>query len=356
VAAAVVIALGLSPARALVQRAIDHLLYGGSRDPYAVITDLGRQLSAAIAPDEMLPIIVRTVAAGLRLPYAAVTLAGEDLPASMYGEPSAGLVDLPLRHAGQEVGRLTIGLRDGQRRLDPADERLLHDFARHAGAAADGVRLTRDLRRSRDRVLTAREEERHRIRRDLHDGLGPTLAGVALGLGAARRAVGESGPADLLGRLESEVLGGLDEVRRMVADLRPAGLADLGLVAALRRHAEMLSARTGGTLTITVTAPENLPPLIPAVEVAAYRIALEALTNVARHAGARACEVDVAARGDLLRLAVRDDGVGIERERPGRGIGLRSMAERAAELGGTCEIGPADGGGTLVLATLRLEG
>ncbi|XVQ82208.1 sensor histidine kinase [Microbispora siamensis] len=356
VAAAVVIALGLSPARALVQRGIDHLLYGGSRDPYAVIADLGRQLSAAIVPDEVLPIIVRTVAAGLRLPYAAVTLAGEEAPASRCGEPAAGLVDLPLRHAGQDVGRLTIGLRDGQRRLDPADERLLHDFARHAGAAADGVRLTRDLRRSRDRVLAAREEERHRIRRDLHDGLGPTLAGVALGLGAARRAVGAQGPAELLGRLESEVLGGLDEVRRLVADLHPAGLADLGLVAALRRHAETLSAHAGGALTITVTAPAELPPLVPTVEVAAYRITLEALTNVARHAAARTCEVDIAAESGLLRLAVRDDGVGVERGGPTRGIGLRSMAERAAELGGTCEIGPADGGGTLVLATLRLEG
>ncbi|WP_433435105.1 histidine kinase [Nonomuraea sp. CA-141351] len=356
VAAAVVIALGLSPAQALVQRAIDRLLYGGSRDPYTVITDLGRQLSAAIAPDEVLAIIVRTVAVGLRLPYAEVTLEGEHLPASLYGEPSAGLVHLRLRHAGQDVGRLTIGLREGQRRLDPADERLLHDFARHAGAAADGVRLTRDLRRSRDRVLAAREEERHRIRRDLHDGLGPTLAGVALGLGAARRAVGESGPAELLGRLESEVVGGLDEVRRMVADLRPAGLADLGLVAAVRRHADTLSARTGGALSITVTAPEDLPSLVSAVEVAAYRIVLEALTNVARHAHAQVCDIDVSTGPGVLRLSVRDDGVGIERSGPGRGIGLRSMAERAAELGGTCEIGPADGGGTLVLATLRLEG
>ncbi|GAA0404800.1 hypothetical protein GCM10009530_66170 [Microbispora corallina] len=356
VAAAVVIALGLSPARALVQRTVDRLLYGRSRDPYTAITDLGRRLSGAIAPDEVLPIIVRTVATGLRLPYAAVTLEGEDTPASRYGEPPADLVDLRLRHAGQDVGRLTIGLREGRRGLEPADERLLHDFARHAGAAADGVRLTRDLRRSRDRVLAAREEERHRIRRDLHDGLGPTLAGVALGLGAARRAVGDSGPADLLGRLESEVLGGLDEVRRLVADLRPEGLADLGLVAALRRHADTLSARTGGALTITVTVSGDLPPLVPAVELAAYRIALEALTNVARHADARVCEVGLAAEAGMLRLAVRDDGTGVEPERTGRGLGLRSMAERAAELGGTCEVGPAGGGGTLVLATLRLEG
>ena len=355
VAAAVVIALGLSPARTLVQRGVDRLIYGRSRDPYVVLTDLGRQLSAAIALEDVLPIIVQTVSAGLRLPYAAVTLRGEDAPAAEYGERPGRHIDLPLRHGGHEVGRLTIGLREGQRRLDPVDERLLHDFARHAGAAAEGVRLTFDLRRSRDRVLAARDEERHRIRRDLHDGLGPTLAGVALGLGAARRSVTDSGPADLLGRLESEVLDGLDDVRRIVADLHPAGLEDAGLVTALRRHADTLSRRTGGTLKIDVMTAGDLPSLAPVVEAAAYRIVLEALTNVARHARARTCVVGLGADADHLRLAVRDDGVGVEPYVPA-GIGLRSMAERAAELGGTCQVRRRPGGGTLVEATLRLEG
>jgi signal transduction histidine kinase len=151
------------------------------------------------------------------------------------------------------------------------------------------------------------------------------------------------------------VLGGLDDVRRIVADLHPAGLEDAGPVTALRRHADTLSRRTGGTLKIDVMTAGDLPSLAPVVEAAAYRIVLEALTNVARHARARTCVVGLGADADHLRLAVRDDGVGVEPYVPA-GIGLRSMAERAAELGGTCQVRRRPGGGTLVEATLRLEG
>jgi two-component system, NarL family, sensor kinase len=235
---------------------------------------------AAIAPDEVLPTVVRTVRGALRLPYAAVTLSGEARPAATDGEPAQAVAELPLRHAGTEVGRLTVGLRDGQRFLDPGDERLLQGFAQQAGIAADSVRLTHDLRRSRDELAVARDEERHRIRRDLHDGLGPTLAGVALGLGAARRpvAAGVAETAELLASMETEVKESLADVKRLVADLRPTTLEELGLAEALRRYADTVTQRSEGTLKVRVELAA-LPPLSPGAEVAAYRIILEAVTT-----------------------------------------------------------------------------
>jgi two-component system, NarL family, sensor kinase len=356
VLAAVVIALGLAPARNLVQRVVDRLLYGQSRDPYAALTGLGRQLSGTIAADEVLPVVVSTVRGALRLPYVAVTLAGDTWPSAADGEPAAGAVELPLRHAGTEVGRLTVGLRDGQRFLDPGDEKLLQSFAQQAGVAADGVRLTHDLRRSRDELAVARDEERHRIRRDLHDGLGPTLAGVALGLGAARRSVAASAPetADLLGSMETEVKGSLADVKRLVADLRPTTLEQLGLAEALRRYGETVTQRSEGALKVRIDLPDVLPLLSSAVEVAAYRIVLEAVTNVARHAGASQCTVAVTESDGCLFLAVTDDGCGLPPAEQPQGLGLRSMAERAAELGGQCTIGAAGDHGTRVAAAIPL--
>jgi two-component system, NarL family, sensor kinase len=353
VVAAVVVALGLDPARAAVQRGVDRLLYGRSRDPYAALTGLGRQLSAALAPDSLLPTVVTTVARALRVPYVAVTLDGDFLPAAAYGEPAAAVMTVPLSHAGEPVGQLAVGLPAGQRFLDPGDERLLNDFARQAGTAAAAVRLTHDLRRSRDQLAVARDEERHRIRRDLHDGLGPALAGVALGLGAARRSVAGTAPetAELLGHLESEVRDSLDDVKRLVADLRPSTLEQLGLVEALRRYGDTVTQRTQGALKVQVEAGA-LPALPVEVEIAAYRIVLEAVTNTTRHAQASRCRIQVGTQGQQLCLSVRDNGVGI-RATPARpGLGLRSMAERATELGGSCTVAAEPGGGTLVTATL----
>ena len=252
-----------------------------------------------------------------------------------------------------------------------ADRRLLEDLARQAGAAVQAVRLTADLQRSRERLVAAREEERRRMRRNLHDGLGPTLAGLTFGLDAARSLlVREPENAEaLLGELRNQTQGAVSEIRRLVYDLRPPALDDLGLVAAIReqaaRHGHLLGndssdeARGVGRedgLTFSVEAPEHLPPLPAAVEVACYRIAQEALTNVARHAQARACRVrlSIDGGGDTLELEVADDGVGVAEGRRA-GVGLSSMRERAAELGGTYVVTPASSsGGTRVLAWLPL--
>jgi signal transduction histidine kinase len=218
--------------------------------------------------------------------------------------------------------------------------------------------MTADLQRSRGRLVTAREEERRRLRRDLHDGLGPALAGVAMKLDAAGALV-EQDPAaarEQLAQLRAETSEAIDDIRRLVYELRPPQLDELGLVGAIEERAARLAVEDGGArhggLSVRVEAPPELPPLPAAVEVAVYRIAQEALANVVRHSGAGQCTVRVTLNAGL-ELEVYDDGGGLpERHRPG--VGLGSMRARAAELGGSCTIEHAAGGGTVVRANLPL--
>jgi signal transduction histidine kinase len=280
-------------------------------------------------------------------------------PAASTGHPVDDPLVLPLVYQQQPVGRLVLAPRAPGEAFTAAERRLLDDLARQVGVAAHAVRLTADLQRSRQRLVTAREEERRRLRRDLHDGLGPALAGVAMQLGAAQALV-DRDPAKvrtLLGTLQDQLRAAIADIRRLVYDLRPPALDELGLAGALREQAtrfttEQTASADGDHPTVRVEAPERLPGLPAAVEVAAYRIATEALTNVARHAHARACTLRLACNGGL-ELEVRDDGCGLP-DRPRAGVGLASMRERAAELGGTCTVEALAGGGTLVRARLPL--
>jgi signal transduction histidine kinase len=208
------------------------------------------------------------------------------------------------------------------------------------------------LRASRERLVTAREEERRRLRRDLHDGLGPQLASLTLTIAAARELLRQDVDAAdrLLQELAIHTQAAIADIRRVVYDLRPPVLDDLGLVLALREQAAHYS-QAG--LQITITAPDNLPPLPAAVEVAAYRIVQEALTNVVRHAQARTCTVCLSL-GAALAVEIRDDGGGLPPS--GRaGVGLTSMRERTAELGGTCQIESEPGRGMCIRARLPLH-
>ncbi|WP_328470372.1 histidine kinase [Actinoplanes sp. NBC_00393] len=357
VAAAVVVALGLDPARRSVQHGVDRLLYGRRPDSYAALIDFGHRLTDAVTPHEVLPDIVHAVAVTMRLPYVAVHLGDDQLPAAGHGTAPATTVDLRLWHAGRPVGSLVVGVRAGRDSLDPVDQRLLDDVLPHLGAAVHAARLTDDLRRSHARLAFARDQERHRIRRDLHDGLGPTLAGLALGLGAARRSVaGRPETARLLAELHDEVQQCLVDVRWLVAQMHPTPPTGVGLLEALRQHAFTVSERSGAALTVTVRGPEVLPALLPETELAAYRIAMVAITNVARHARAGHCRVEVGAGAECIELLIEDDGVGIENagSRVTPGLGLRSMLERAQELGGDLRIRPRPGGGTTVTTALPL--
>jgi two-component system NarL family sensor kinase len=368
--ATALVAVLFQPLRARLQRGVNRLMYGDRDDPLAVTSRLGQRIEATLAPEAVLPTILETIAQALKLPYVAILLKeGEGYrTAAAYGSPGAEPEALPLVYQREEIGRLVIAPRAPGERLSEADRRLLEDLARQTEVAVHAVRLTSDLQSSRERLVSTREEERRRLRRDLHDGLGPTLASFALKLDAARKLV-RSKPEDteaLLSRLKDQTQVTVSDVRRLVYGLRPPALDDLGLVGAIRQQAEShsfvahegFSGDTRGEdepVFFSIEAPEDWPSLPAAVEVAAYRIIQEALTNVARHAHATSCHVRISVdrARSVLELVVTDDGVGMPEGRRA-GVGLSSMRERAEELGGTCDVNPNPDGGTRVLARLPL--
>jgi signal transduction histidine kinase len=329
---------------------------GERHDPYRVVSRLAERLETSDAPEQQLLEVARAVGRAFRSPYVGVEVLQAD-GGRMLAElgTAPGRVEaMSIAYRGEEIGRLLLP--SGPRRaLRPADTRLLADVVRQAAAAARAAQLADELQASRERLVTAVEDERRRLRNELHDGLGPSLAAVASRIDTARL-VGSRQPEDadrILGQARSELTGMLTEVRRLVYGLRPPALDDLGLVGAIRQQVDRISAPG---LQVTVDVRDELPELPAAVEVAALRIVSESLTNVVRHSGATSCAVTLGSPpGGPLVVAIVDDGSGID---PGvaAGVGLVSLRERAAELGGRCTVTAAAGGGTSVRAELPLSG
>jgi signal transduction histidine kinase len=370
------VAVVVQPVRERLQHAVNRLMYGERDEPYQVLSDLGQRLEAAIDPNATLPAIVETVAKALKLPYAelAVKQGRELRRAANYGTrsvPADRLVAFPLVYIQETVGELRVAPRAPGEALALADLPLLTQLARQAGAAVHTVQITRELERSLQRMVNAREEARRRLGSDLHDGLGHRLASLLRKAEAAAELV-HGNPGDLtaaerlLTELQEQARTAIDEVRALAHTLHPPELELLGLVGALRERIRDHQQADGGAngLQISIEAPEALPAPPAAVEAAAYYIAQEALTNVARHAGARHCCVRLrllASSGEgaegstgtpaALELEVSDDGRGLGATGLA-GLGLTSMRERALELGGSCVIQSPVTGGTCVLARL----
>jgi two-component system NarL family sensor kinase len=339
-----VVAVAVQPAHQLLRRRVEHWVYGDRSDPVAALRRLSDRVEQTTDPMQVVRSVTDSVAEALRVDRAWVELTRDDLP------PRAGdhVVRIPLSHRGHRLGDLAVEVPPG-RQLSVADTSLLHDLARHAAVVVDAVHLTLDLQRSRARLVTTREEERRRLRRDLHDGLGPSLAAVVLKLNAVERREDAAERNRLLAEARAETKAAIDEVRRLVDDLRPPAIDEVGLLGAIRQRAAGLSK---DDLLIDVGGPAVLPPLPAAVEVAAFRIAAEAMTNVTRHSGATHCTVHLAVNG-ALELTVTDNGGGPALG-TAPGVGWTSMRERAAELGGSCTISSRSQGGTVVRAVLPL--
>jgi signal transduction histidine kinase len=351
------VAVLFQPLRDRLQRGVNRLMYGQRDEPVAVLSQLGARMEATLAPDEILPGLVDTIAQTLKLPYVAVALqVGDQLKVQAErGQASDLLETFPLIYQGQPIGQLRVAPRSPGEAFNPADRLLLTNIAYQAGAVAHAVQLTAALQQSRQRLVTAREEERRRLRRDLHDGLGPQLASQTLTLNAIGKLL-ERDPTkarELLDHLQTQSQAAIHDIRRLVYALRPPALDELGLVAALRegaRHYEQAS----GCVEITTT-PHPLPALPAAVEVAVYRIAQEAITNVIRHTQAKNCRVAITAHNQHLDLTIADDGPGFPPEFH-FGVGLNSMRERAEELGGHIRFENQPQGGTQVQVWLPLPG
>jgi signal transduction histidine kinase len=277
------------------------------------------------------------------------------------GQGSGPTLEVPLRHNGADLGVLAVGPRRHERRVSDRDARLIQALAPQLAVVVTSQRLVADLARERERVTAATLAERDRLRRDLHDGLGPSLSGIALGLEAAATALRRD-PAtvpELLARTQAEAVGAVAEIRRVLDGLRPAVLDQFGLGGAVREAAAALGMGPQGRPTFDLTV-RSLPQLTPAVEESAFRIVAESLTNVVRHAGAEHCSVRIDQADGHLRLGVVDDGrgpAGATDDVPAGlsgGHGLESMRMRAADLGGEVVVAPAEPHGTRVTALLPL--
>ena len=333
------VATTFAPLRVILRGVVDELLFGRRPDALGA----ANVVAGRIGEDPLLAL--RAIREALVLPYAALRDADVDLAASGSETTHTRTVVLP----GLSTS-LVVGLRPGDLRLSRDDEHVLALTAPLLAHALRAQTLAAEVKESRGQTVAALEEERRRLRRDLHDGLGPRLSGIAFTSDAVRNLL-RSDPAaaeDLLRELRAETVTAIGEIRQLVYAMRPPALDELGLVPALRQQAAGLRSRTGAPLAVTLTAPTDLPPLSAAVEVAAYRIVMEALTNVARHSAAEAAAVTVEAPAGWLSLVVTDDGcpTGASGEPVWRGgIGLTSMRERAAQVGGSFSAGPTTTGG-----------
>ena len=320
------------PTRVVLRGVVDQLLFGERPDPLGAAS----QVAGTIGDDP--PLALRAIREALVMPYAALMVDGEPLAVSGAETTHTRTLDL------DGAGELVVGLRPGDLSFSPGDEQVLRLTVPLLAQTLRARALAEDLIESRGQTIAAVEEERRRLRRELHDGLGPRLSGVAFTSDAARNLI-RTDPAaaeEMVAQLRADTVTAIEEIRRMVYAMRPPALDELGLVPALRQQAVGLRNRAGDPVAVDVTAPDEFPDLPAAVEVAAYRIVTEALTNVARHSTSPSASVRLDPAADGLHLEVTDRG------RSGAwrpGVGLASMRERATELGGTLEAGPGPAGG-----------
>ena len=347
-----VVAVMVFPVAGRLRRLVDRIVLGERADPFTVVDRVSAGLE--VATDDPVASMVEAVATAAGASYASVT---DELGAELacVGEPVSNSLQLPLRHRGQVLGSLAIGPRRGEPRVTDRDARLIGSLVPHVAAVVRASSLARDLARQRERVVSATLAERDRVRRDLHDGLGPSLSGIALGLEAAEHAM-DSDPRsvqDILTRTRAEADSAVREVRRVLDGLRPSSLDQHGLLGAVRETATGLGLGRPGGPRFDLQV-DGLPALAPRVEEAAFRIVAESLTNVVRHSGAGHCEVRLGVSDDGLEVAISDDGTGPNGVGT-PGVGLDSMRRRASDLGGRLEVRALRPRGTAVTAVLPWE-
>jgi len=326
---AVAVAAATRPLAKLGAIAADRLVFGSRSDPLVALAQLGDQLATPLAPERVPAAITDTV-------VRALALEGASLEQPEGGVTTVGIVTpdaerFPIVYRGERMAELVASPRAGEGELTARDRETLAHLARQAGPALHDARAFVELRDARARIILAREEERRRLRRDLHDDLAPTFAGLGLAAEAARQfsAAGDARAGQVAGSVVDGLAVAARQLRDIAYDLRPPVLDEQGLVAAIEDRIEL----TGTAPVIRISAPRERMVLPAAVESAALRIVQEAVVNVRRHAAARTCTVRLESDGRELTVTIDDDGIGLPRD-PRHGIGLRSMRERVEEVRG----------------------
>lgn len=354
------VAVLFQPLRNKAQTAVNHLVYGERDNPYQLMSGLTRRLEGALTHQSLLPSIVETTAQALRIPYAAIevlTENGTELLAA-YGTSSEKSSQIPLVVQGELIGQLILGIDQIHEVWPSGKQEMLEDLIRQMSIAVQSVRLSNELQHSRERIVIAREEERRRLRRDLHDGLGSSLASMMLRLDEAVQMY-DLEPLEskkVVKSVQSQMRETIEDIRQLVYRLRPPILDELGLGFALQELAVQFQDRN---LQINLEGVDQHFELPAATELAIYRIVQEALANVVRHAKASRCSIQLSKEEHSVQLLIQDNGSGLAEAgngSPSTGLGIRSMKERAEELGGKCLLNTSSGRGTRIEVQIPVTG
>jgi signal transduction histidine kinase len=369
IAATALVAVAFQPVRQRVQHFANRLVYGKRATPYEVLSEFSIGMSHTVASEELLPRMARIVAEGTGAARADVWLRvgselvreasspedeesrKETIPLSEGGQSVVAVPDAdasaPVRHQGELLGVIGAKASPGEA-ITPAASKLLEDLASQAGLVLRNVRLIEELRTSRQRLVTAQDEERRRLERDLHDGAQQRLVAISVALRLARGMVRPDSHPDLGPRVDqaSEQLGlALSELREFARGIHPAILTERGLVPAL----ESLAERSTVPATVESRVDRRLPS---PVEATAYFVVSEALANVGKYSKATKVVIRLGADDGELRVEVADDGVGGADMT--RGSGLRGLADRVAAVGGTLHIDSPPRRGTTVACSILI--
>ena len=349
IVAGLVVAAAAIPTHRLIRRLFDRFLLGTNGDPLTVAADLRATLTAG--PLDTLGDVSARLAHALRLPWVGFEDEDGGVVAEAGERGTAAVLGVPVLTGGRRVGRLLAQERTAGEAFSPRDVTVLSEVADAAALVVRAVHADERLAESRQRLGTVRREERARLQRDLHDGLGPVLGGITLRAEAAHNLVSSGADPDrVVEQLESigtDAEGAVAEIRRLIDELRPTALGEAGLAEAV--EVAVASLADGLVRRVALDLPDALGSR---TEVAAYRIVVEAVRNVVRHAEAHTVTVEGRVEREELVLSVGDDGRGLGEAPPG--VGIRAMTDRATELGGSLTVRDHEAGGTEVIARLPL--
>jgi signal transduction histidine kinase len=368
IAATGLIAVAFQPVRDRARRFANHLVYGKRASPYEVLSEFSDRVATSYAADDVLQMMARLVGEGTGAAEADVWLAGNRRLTAAATWPSEGfsrrslpladdelpeLVDVdrayPVRHQGELLGALAVRKPRGEP-LTPAEGKLLSDLASQAGLVLRNVRLIEDLRASRQRLVTAQDEERRRLERNIHDGAQQQLVALTVKMRLVQ-AVASKDPAkaaELAEQAKGELQDALDDLRDLARGIYPPLLADQGLPAALEAQARKAA------VPVEVH-PDGVGRYPQEVEAGAYFCVLEALQNVAKYAEASRVDVRLRTDNGSLVFEVTDDGKGFDPQRTPPGSGLTNMRDRLEALGGSVEISSRPGEGTTVSGRIPVQ-
>ena len=386
--AAAVVAVAFQPVRQRAGRLANRVVYGRRATPYQVLSDFAQRIGVTYAAEDVLPQMAQIVAAGTGAERVVVWLRADDelrpgassdgstaapppvdappvgappveappagrlprdrLPVDGEAMPPVPGVDLsvPVLHQGELLGAISVQMPKDEP-LRPAGEQLVADVASQAGLVLSNAALVGDLRASRQRLVTAQDETRRRLERNIHDGAQQDLVALGIKLRLTGLTVDED-PAEakeMLGELQADAAGALANLRDLARGIYPPLLADLGLVAALNAQANK------SPVPVTVDA-DGIGRYGQDTEAAVYFCCLEALQNIAKYAHAAQARICLQAQNGTLRFTVSDDGAGYDARHTPLGSGQRNMADRLAALGGRLEVRSHPGQGTTITAQL----